>query len=111
MKLFCSPIKNYNFPVPTAASTIAAANHSNGNAGGTSDHRSTEKEFISRRRIALERFVNRVGQHPVLRKDSMFVEFLESSRDLPRATSTSALSSASVFRLIGKYYRVTQIKI
>ena len=31
-------------------------------------HRSTEKEFITRRRIALERFVNRVGQHPVLRK-------------------------------------------
>lgn len=30
------------------------------------------------------------------------VEFLESSRDLPRATSTSALSSASVLRLLGK---------
>lgn len=32
----------------------------------------------------------------------MFLEFLESNRDLPRATSTSALSSASVFRLIGR---------
>ena len=30
------------------------------------------------------------------------MEFLESNRDLPRATSTSALSSASVFRLIGR---------
>ena len=69
----------------------------------TADHRSTEKEFISRRRVALERFVNRVAQHPVLRKDSMFLEFLESNRDLPRATSTSALSSASVFRLIGMF--------
>ena len=35
-------------------------------------------------------------------KDTNFVEFLESNRDLPRATSTSALSSASVFRFIGK---------
>ena len=34
--------------------------------------------------------------------DSIFLEFLESNRDLPRATSTSALSSASVFRLIGR---------
>ena len=64
--------------------------------------RKSEKEFIARRRVALERFVNRVAHHPVLRKDSTFMEFLESSRDLPRATSTSALSSASVFRLIGK---------
>ena len=64
--------------------------------------RTSEKEFIARRRFALERFVNRVGQHPILRKDSNFVEFLESNRDLPRATSTSALSSASVFRFIGK---------
>ena len=72
----------------------------------TADHRSTEKEFISRRRVALERFVNRVAQHPVLRKDSMFLEFLESNRDLPRATSTSALSSASVFRLIGTFYNL-----
>ena len=45
---------------------------------------------------------NRVAQHPVLRRDSMFVEFVASSRDLPRATSTSAISSASVFRLFGK---------
>ena len=66
--------------------------------------RTSEKEFIARRRVALERFVNRVAHHPVLRKDSTFMEFLESSRDLPRATSTSALSSASVFRLIGKYF-------
>ena len=64
--------------------------------------RKSEKEFIARRRVALERFVNRVAHHPVLRKDSTFMEFLESTRDLPRATSTSALSSASVFRLIGK---------
>ena len=64
--------------------------------------RTTEKEFIAKRRFALERFVNRVAQHPILRRDLNFIEFLESGRDLPRATSTSALSSASVFRFIGK---------
>ena len=58
-------------------------------------------EFIARRRFALERFVNRPAQHPVIRRDSNFVEFIESRRDLPRATSTSAISSASVFRLLG----------
>ena len=72
--------------------------------------RKSEKEFIARRRVALERFVNRVAHHPVLRKDSTFMEFLESSRDLPRATSTSALSSASVFRLIGKIRKPNFLK-
>ena len=52
--------------------------------------------------MALERFINRVVQHPVFRKDVIVIEFLTSGRDLPRATSTSALSSAAVFRLIGK---------
>ena len=48
----------------------------NGSGGGgagsleevTTDHRTSEKEFIARRRFALERFVNRVAQHPILRK-------------------------------------------
>jgi len=56
--------------------------------------------FISLRRAALERFINRVALHPVLRLDSDFVDFLEYSGDLPRATSTSAISSASVFKMI-----------
>jgi len=56
--------------------------------------------FISLRRAALERFINRVALHPVLRLDSDFVDFLECSGDLPRATSTSAISSASVFKMI-----------
>ena len=34
--------------------------------------------------------------------DPEVIEFFESKRDLPRATSTSALSSASVLRLLGK---------
>ena len=48
------------------------------------------------------RFINRVAQHPVLRRDAAVVEFLTSTRELPRATSTSALSSASVMRLLGR---------
>ena len=61
-----------------------------------------QAEFIARRRFALERFINRVCQHPVFRRDAMVIEFLTSNRDLPRATSTSALSSAAVMRFIGK---------
>ena len=34
------------------------------------------------------------------RLDVDFVDFLECSSDLPRATSTSAISSASVFKMI-----------
>jgi sorting nexin-1/2 len=73
---------------PVMASASAASN------GSGSD----QSDFTARRRYALERFINRVAAHPVLRRDYIFVEFLESVRELPRATSTSALSSASVFR-------------
>ena len=58
--------------------------------------------FVSLRRAALERFINRVALHPVLRLDSDFVDFLECGSDLPRATSTSAISSASVFRMFSR---------
>ena len=86
-----------------ASISVSGGNGSFDESSQLSDSsRTSEKEFIARRRFALERFVNRVAQHPILRKDSTFVEFLESNRDLPRATSTSALSSASVFRFIGK---------
>ena len=54
--------------------------------------------FISRRRAALERFINRVALHPVLRLDADFLDFLESESELPRASS--AISSASVFKMI-----------
>ncbi|TRY70959.1 hypothetical protein TCAL_11623 [Tigriopus californicus] len=69
---------------------------------GSTQSSPNQKEFIARRRFALERFINRVAQHPVLRRDMIFIEFLQSNQDLPRATSTSALSSASVLRLIGR---------
>ena len=48
---------------------------------------------------AFDRFVNGVAKHPDLQTDPGFVDFLEIDGDLPRATSTSALSSAGVLRL------------
>ncbi|KAK4884678.1 hypothetical protein RN001_000949 [Aquatica leii] len=59
-------------------------------------------EFIERRRSCLERYLRRTAQHPVLVLDPDFREFLETDMELPKATSTSALSSASVIRLFNK---------
>ncbi|XP_018578116.1 sorting nexin-2 isoform X2 [Anoplophora glabripennis] len=59
-------------------------------------------DFIERRRASLERYLKRTAQHPVLVLDPDFREFLESDIELPKATSTSALSSAGVMRLFNK---------
>lgn len=59
-------------------------------------------EFIERRRAALERFMVRTAAHPILSVDPDFREFLEADIELPRATNTSALSSAGVLRLFNK---------
>lgn len=48
------------------------------------------------------RFLNRTARHASLRTDSDFIEFLTSEGDLPRSTSTSALSGAGVMRLFNK---------
>lgn len=48
------------------------------------------------------RFLNRTAKHPELRVDPYFVQFLELDGDLPKATSTSALSGAGVMRLFSK---------
>ena len=37
----------------------------------------TSVDFIEKRRSALERFLNRIGKHRVLRKDVDYREFLE----------------------------------
>jgi len=60
------------------------------------------QDFVEKRRAALERFVNRVGKHPTLRHDPFFKEFLEMDGELPKATSTSALSGAGVMRLFNR---------
>ena len=45
------------------------------------------------------RFLTRIAQHPRLRMDPDFREFLEYESDLPRSTSTHALSGANVMKL------------
>ena len=88
--------------VATTKVKMTNNNSDSGSDNQNSPAHSEQTEFITRRRFALERFTNRVAQHPVFRRDYAFIEFLETVRDLPRATSTSALSSASVMRLLGK---------
>ncbi len=46
----------------------------------------------------------------MLRRDAATVRFLEAAGDLPRATSTSALSSASVMRLFGRVSDTVAVK-
>lgn len=58
-----------------------------------------EDQFVERRRAQLERFLVRCADHPVLRMDPDFREFLEHDGDLPKATGTRALSGAGVLRV------------
>lgn len=60
-------------------------------------------DFIEKRRIALERYLNRTAAHPVLRADPDFREFLELDTELPKSTSSSALSGAGVRRLLNRF--------
>ena len=46
------------------------------------------------------RYLVRTAAHPVLRMDPDFREFLEKDGELPKATNTSALSGASVKKLL-----------
>ncbi|XP_045611991.1 sorting nexin-2 isoform X1 [Procambarus clarkii] len=63
---------------------------------------SASSDFIEKRRASLERYMNRTGSHPTLRADPDFREFIELDAELPRATQTSALSSAGVLRLFNR---------
>ena len=81
--------------------------------------------FLERRQASLQRYLNRLARHPVLRKDSDFMEFLENPNEveqdmyggggvgcgvcisslvvhvqLPKATETTALSGAGFMRLV-----------
>ncbi|GFS06274.1 sorting nexin-2 [Elysia marginata] len=62
----------------------------------------SSSDFVERRKAALERYLVRTAAHPVLASDPDFIEFLEKDGDLPRSTSTSALSGAGVMRLFHK---------
>lgn len=46
--------------------------------------------------------MNGIAKHPDLQTDPSFVDFLEVDGDLPRSTSTSALSGAGVLRLFSR---------
>ncbi|XP_071091385.1 sorting nexin-2-like [Haliotis cracherodii] len=67
-----------------------------------SKEESGSSDFVERRRAALERYLNRTAQHPVLRSDPDLQDFLERDGELPKSTSTSALSGAGVMRLFHK---------
>ncbi|KAK2555411.1 Sorting nexin-2 [Acropora cervicornis] len=56
-------------------------------------------DFIAKRRAALERYLNRVARHPILREDPDFILFLEADV-LPRAKDTAALSGGGLKRLV-----------
>ena len=60
-------------------------------------------DFIEKRRMALERYLNRTAAHPVLRADPDFREFLELDTELPKSTGSSALSGAGVRRFLNKF--------
>ena len=60
-------------------------------------------EWIEHRRAALERFLCRTAQHPILCLDPDFINFLQSNEELPRAVNTAALSGAGVMRLFNRF--------
>uniref|UniRef100_A0A3Q1EC67 Sorting nexin-1 n=1 Tax=Acanthochromis polyacanthus TaxID=80966 RepID=A0A3Q1EC67_9TELE len=62
---------------------------------------SSSADFVERRRGALERYLQRVVNHPSLIQDPDVREFLE-REDLPRAVSTQALSGAGFLKMINK---------
>ncbi|XP_039988935.1 sorting nexin-1a isoform X2 [Xiphias gladius] len=62
---------------------------------------SSSADFVERRRGALERYLQRVVNHPSLLQDPDVREFLE-REDLPRAVSTQALSGAGFLKMINK---------
>ncbi|XP_030764058.1 sorting nexin-2 isoform X2 [Sitophilus oryzae] len=68
----------------------------------TEGNQNNGSDFVERRKASLERYLRRTAQHPVLIMDPDFREFLEYDIELPKATSTSALSSAGVMRLFNK---------
>lgn len=71
--------------------------------GSQTESHSGQVDFLENRRAALERYLNRTAQHPVLCVDTDFMNFLESDQDLPRAVNTAALSGAGVMRLFNKF--------
>ncbi|CAF2807375.1 unnamed protein product [Rotaria sp. Silwood2] len=57
-------------------------------------------DFIDRRRALLERYLNRLARHDKLIEDPDVREFIEMPNELPKSTSTQALSGAGVLRAL-----------
>uniref|UniRef100_A0A3B4AUH5 PX domain-containing protein n=1 Tax=Periophthalmus magnuspinnatus TaxID=409849 RepID=A0A3B4AUH5_9GOBI len=62
---------------------------------------SSSADFLERRRGALERYLQRVVNHPTLLQDPDVREFLE-REELPRAVNTQALSGAGFLKMINR---------
>uniref|UniRef100_A0A3Q3NLG4 Sorting nexin-2 n=1 Tax=Mastacembelus armatus TaxID=205130 RepID=A0A3Q3NLG4_9TELE len=62
---------------------------------------SSSTDFVERRRGALERYLQRVVNHPSLIQDPDVREFLE-REELPRAVNTQALSGAGFLKMISR---------
>uniref|UniRef100_A0A8C5G4M6 Sorting nexin-1-like n=1 Tax=Gouania willdenowi TaxID=441366 RepID=A0A8C5G4M6_GOUWI len=62
---------------------------------------SSSADFLERRRGALERYLQRVVNHPSLLQDPDVREFLE-REELPRAVSTQALSGAGFLKMLNR---------
>lgn len=81
-----------------AALTKTIMNHS------TDEH--TTNDFAERRARILQRFCTRIARHPKLVSDCDFRDFLTVAAPLPKATSTSTLSGASVKRMFKNFGEV-----
>ncbi|XP_051776760.1 sorting nexin-1a isoform X2 [Erpetoichthys calabaricus] len=62
---------------------------------------SSSVEFVERRRAALERYLQRVVNHPSLLQDPDVRDFLE-KEELPRAVGTQTLSGAGFLKMINR---------
>ena len=83
-------------PPPPAKSVVGTAKIK---LSKQDDQQLSSSEFLEKRRSALERYLQRNAEHPVICADPDFREFLELETELPRSTSTSALSGAGVKRM------------
>lgn len=62
---------------------------------GKEDEREMQ-EFIENRRGDLERYLQRLANNPIFCADPDFRDFIENTAELPRSSSTSALSGPSI---------------
>jgi sorting nexin-1/2 len=81
---------------------IKISGQSENSATGGGHNSNQAGDFVEKRRNTLQRFLNRIAVHPMLRIDPDFRDFLEIDSDLPKSSSTSALSGAGVARFFSK---------